>query len=1310
MRRSIPFIAALFATALLFAADPPSYRGRTAEQWGKDLAHPNSGVRVAAAKALVALKADAHPAVDSLLAALTDRNDDVRLYSAFGLGQIAQRPRSSLEALTKLLADEDEHVRYSAEWSLARIAMAVAQTDPAKLDAQRVDELLAAAETALTQRVQRAEHLRQLTQARGQFKSAWEKSLPASTPEQPKLVGKPDVRTPESVAARPAKPSVPPLPKELSSDDRLIQLKAVESLVQARRADLLLRACEEVDEGGFLYWHLSRALVRLDEAAVPELTKALRHKDEGIRYQAAQCLRQIGPHAAGALPQLVSLIEDQAVSDDMRTAAILVLERLGPRAHDAVPTLTRLLESRDQDAILAASAQALAAVGPDGQEAVPSLLAIAQTTDLWGDTRIAAARAAANIAPDSSTVLQTILALLDEPDEFLVAGLSDAIGEIGPTAAAAVPQLVQLLESSSDEQRQTVVQAIGKIGPPAQAAVPKLVDRLTDSDEFEFVQVAAALAIADIGPEAVRSLAVQLDHPELVVRRTVARAYVEIGVRAAPSTADLLRKFQQPEEDEDVRALAAVALGQIGVAADLATPSLAAAVAADELPDYLRAMSAIAVSRIDPAMSAPLIAALDDSSPRLKVAAAYALQQMPAAHAAALPTLLRALEDTQTQQLAVRALVDLGDVNLPQLTGLVTDPARDVDTRLACLQVLSQFGDAAAGELVKALNDQDLAESAYWSLRDMGNDAIPHLLRADDEPNLSDDARTAIRELVEEFHDGIGGDAGETAWSGGHALVDGPQHRKRAGASAARELPPLETPGAPPIFPEFDPESIPDPEPAEESPFEEAEAADPPPREPEGSDEVDPDSTTLPSLPGPETSSDFKPTPIDPPAFHSDPDPVTRSVEAIEDREPGETPAVEPPAATAAAPTVGANSVKVFYGTNRKPIDAAQVTRPNLMRYLWLPGAAALIGFIIYLVRHRRSTLGKAATGTTGVILICVLGFNVPRTSLLVNLTPADEAVGYGAQYSDRVELGFCEVSIPDLHQEGELESPKLVLLEFKADPLKHIVLQRTQPLDRDAFYDDLDRELQRQGRSILVFVHGYNVSFENAARRTAQISYDLKFAGAPMFYSWPSQANWRKYRADEKNVELSIDQLKAFLVDVAHQSRADTINLIAHSMGNRALTRALKEIEVSALQEERLFNQVILAAPDIDADVFKQRIAPAIVDKARHITLYASSNDLALAASQEFHSGDPRAGDAGQGLVVVPGIETIDVSAGDSSLLGHSYFGSSASVLRDIEFLLRDQPAAARQFLKQEHHEGARYWRFQPITTARRSLGVRRF
>jgi esterase/lipase superfamily enzyme len=166
-------------------------------------------------------------------------------------------------------------------------------------------------------------------------------------------------------------------------------------------------------------------------------------------------------------------------------------------------------------------------------------------------------------------------------------------------------------------------------------------------------------------------------------------------------------------------------------------------------------------------------------------------------------------------------------------------------------------------------------------------------------------------------------------------------------------------------------------------------------------------------------------------------------------------------------------------------------------------------------------------------------------------------------------------------------------------------------------------------------------------------------------------------------------------LLDLVERSGAETINLVAHSMGNVGLTEALKEIQ--AMDEKPLFNQVVLAAPDIDANIFKSRIAPHIVGKAKNLTLYTSQSDLALIASRFFNHGQ-RIGDSGPEALNFPGIDTIDATAVDSSLLGHTYYGDNVSVLTDLGQLLRNQPITNRHYLKQVNHGMTFYWAFDPL------------
>ena len=400
-------------------------------------------------------------------------------------------------------------------------------------------------------------------------------------------------------------------------------------------------------------------------------------------------------------------------------------------------------------------------------------------------------------------------------------------------------------------------------------------------------------------------------------------------------------------------------------------------------------------------------------------------------------------------------------------------------------------------------------------------------------------------------------------------------------------------------------------------------------------------------------------------------------------------------------PPAAYDVVQVFYGTDRRATELAADGLPQQLSRFLPTGIGILITLALGLIAQSKSRPAVWWLVAASAMVSLALGYQASSGTLLA-VRRADHV---GPRYtSDRtldgkVQLGVCEVTIPKSHQVGELEAPSILRLEVKPDAGKHVILSKTERLADDRFYELLRARVAASPRKeLFVFVHGFNVTFEDAARRTAQIQYDLKYEGAPVFYSWPAHDKFiLTYKADEANVSWSAGHLKKFLLDVTHQSGAQSINLIAHSMGNRALAAALREVQLELREQPRLFNQVILAAPDIDADEFRESIAPAMTRTANRFTLYASARDEALAASQLVHHG-PRAGDAGRGLVVVPGIDTIDVTQIDTSPFGHTYYGSSDPVLRDLGLLLsRAVPPEQRVWLAAAELNGLPYWVFQP-------------
>ncbi len=306
----------------------------------------------------------------------------------------------------------------------------------------------------------------------------------------------------------------------------------------------------------------------------------------------------------------------------------------------------------------------------------------------------------------------------------------------------------------------------------------------------------------------------------------------------------------------------------------------------------------------------------------------------------------------------------------------------------------------------------------------------------------------------------------------------------------------------------------------------------------------------------------------------------------------------------------------------------------------------------------------------------------------------------YGIKRSS-ISYGTCEISIPRNHKMGEIEAPSIWRLEFSSSSKKHVVLKNVNRRSKTRFFQDVRNNVKlSHGKNAFIFIHGYNIEFHEAAKRTAQIAYDLRFDGAPIFYSWPSRGGYKDYTRDEANVRWTQSNLKRFLKDFVKRSDAKNIYLIAHSMGARALTGAVAELVTEMPSVRKRFKEVLLAAPDIDAEVFKRDIAPKLVKAARNVTLYASADDRALQWSRAIH-GEPRAGDAGNNLVVVKGVDTIDATGIDTSLFGHAYFAEVPTIITDMLALIRyGRRPKDRPGLQPVLASGGQYWAFRKNKT----------
>ncbi|HXF53455.1 MAG TPA: alpha/beta fold hydrolase [Hyphomicrobiaceae bacterium] len=327
---------------------------------------------------------------------------------------------------------------------------------------------------------------------------------------------------------------------------------------------------------------------------------------------------------------------------------------------------------------------------------------------------------------------------------------------------------------------------------------------------------------------------------------------------------------------------------------------------------------------------------------------------------------------------------------------------------------------------------------------------------------------------------------------------------------------------------------------------------------------------------------------------------------------------------------------------------------------------------------------------------------------------PHATRASYGSGRGKRLELGRALVTVPKSHQVPQVERPwvyhlpftSIVLFREREDPNKHFTLKEVRALTESEFLE-LVRERLRASQSYkdhaLVFVHGFNTSFDNALFRTAQIAYDLKFDGAPFLYSWPSsgQLGLQDYSYDRESTGQAEPYFRRFLELVTRETGAKSVSLIAHSMGNQLLLAVLRDIKRTA-PSDVVVNEVILAAPDVDRDTF-EFVAKEIKGVSRGITLLAASNDRALEVSRQFWGGVPRAGDVpASGPVIVPGVDTIDITATSTAVfsLNHSVYAEQPMLLGDIQTLIRSGARPLGKYLPSlqlVRTDKGEYWRYPP-------------
>jgi esterase/lipase superfamily enzyme len=287
----------------------------------------------------------------------------------------------------------------------------------------------------------------------------------------------------------------------------------------------------------------------------------------------------------------------------------------------------------------------------------------------------------------------------------------------------------------------------------------------------------------------------------------------------------------------------------------------------------------------------------------------------------------------------------------------------------------------------------------------------------------------------------------------------------------------------------------------------------------------------------------------------------------------------------------------------------------------------------------------------------------IERPTLIVATTRKPVNAGraapwYGAERSPSINVARAKLTPPD---DGRFSLASVGLVDW------HI--NAVEPVPK---LPDLVAE---GGGDVLLYIHGFNTTFETAALDAARLSDGIKFAGQTMVFSWPSKAKLLDYGYDRESAMWSRDALEEVLEELIAAPAAGRVHIVAHSIGTMLTLEALRELyakEGDAAADR--IGAVVFASPDIDIDVFKssvERIGPL----AGKIMVITATNDRALAVSRWMAGGITRVGDAEKARLEKLGLRVIDASRQGWGIINHDLFLSNAQIRQVIREAIDGHP-----------------------------------
>ena len=296
-------------------------------------------------------------------------------------------------------------------------------------------------------------------------------------------------------------------------------------------------------------------------------------------------------------------------------------------------------------------------------------------------------------------------------------------------------------------------------------------------------------------------------------------------------------------------------------------------------------------------------------------------------------------------------------------------------------------------------------------------------------------------------------------------------------------------------------------------------------------------------------------------------------------------------------------------------------------------------------------------------------GKTVPIFAVTPRKPVDDPKIRFGGGRNSDLSYAEIDVWVPKDRKPGTIKTPSR-----DPDPATEFGVTRFRETksasEQLALINAQLRRLKPSDRIVMIFIHGYNVSYVSGIYRQAQLIHDFNQPVVGIHYSWPSAGKTSAYLYDRDSVQFARDGLQK-TIELAARSEAKSVAVVAHSMGTLLTMEAVRQLSLANKKSVlRKISPLVLASPDIDEDVFASQVA-VIDPKPDPFLVLASRKDKALKLSRDLRGGTARVGqgDDIESLQEL-GITVLDLSEIDDGQDGasHATFANSPTLIRMIQ------------------------------------------